>query len=74
MSKKMSVFNPNKAAEAMEIQFSYPYERKITNDDIKLSETDTCIYVFARQSSEGYDRKLGNNDYDLFVGNRNRKY
>jgi beta-glucosidase len=65
MSKKTSVFNPNRASEAMEIQFSYPYGRKITDDDINLSETDTCIYVFARQSGEGSDRKLNNNDYNL---------
>ena len=38
--------------------YSYPYGRPITLEDVKKSETDTCIYVIARQSGEGHDRKL----------------
>ncbi|MFW6120288.1 MAG: glycoside hydrolase family 3 C-terminal domain-containing protein, partial [Petrotogales bacterium] len=65
MSIKMRSFNSDRANEAMKIQFVYPYGRKITDNDVKLSDTDTCIYVVARQAGEGADRKLDNNDYTL---------
>ena len=38
--------------------YAYPFGRPITKEDIKNSDTDTCIYVIARQSGEGHDRKL----------------
>ena len=38
--------------------YAYPYGRPITLEDVENSETDTCIYVIARQSGEGHDRKL----------------
>lgn len=43
----------------------YPYGRKITLQDVKESQTDTCIYVIARQSGEGCERKLESNDFML---------
>ncbi|MDY5846521.1 MAG: glycoside hydrolase family 3 N-terminal domain-containing protein [Bariatricus sp.] len=43
----------------------YPYGRKITQKDLEESHTDTCIYVVARQSGEGNDRSLENNDFSL---------
>lgn len=43
----------------------YPFGRQITARDVKESDTDTCIYVVARQSGEGTDRKLENNDFYL---------
>lgn len=45
--------------------FRHPYGREITDTDIKESETDTCIYVVARQAGEGGDRRLDNDDYIL---------
>lgn len=38
--------------------YSYPFGRPITTEDVENSDTDTCIYVVARQSGEGHDRKL----------------
>lgn len=43
----------------------YPFGRKITLQDVEESQTDTCIYVVARQSGEGTDRNLENHDFCL---------
>ncbi len=43
----------------------YPFGRLITEQDVTDSDTDTCIYVVARQSGEGNDRKLDNHDFQL---------
>lgn len=45
--------------------FVYPFGRLITEQDVLKSGTDTCIYVIARQSGEGSDRKIRNNDFHL---------
>lgn len=37
--------------------FIYPSGREVTEKDVANSATDTCIYVIARQSGEGSDRK-----------------
>jgi len=62
ITKQMRLFRFN---EVMESPFRYPYGREITGADIGESETDTCIYVVARQAGEGADRKLDNGDYSL---------
>lgn len=45
--------------------FQYPFGPEITQEDIKASDTDTCIYVVTRQAGEGGDRKLEGQDYTL---------
>lgn len=45
--------------------YLFPFGRLITEEDVAQSDTDTCIYVVARQSGEGKDRKLENNDFQL---------
>ncbi|WP_163192139.1 glycoside hydrolase family 3 protein [Clostridium thermarum] len=45
--------------------FKYPHGREISHEDIEESDTDTCIYVVARQAGEGADRKLDNGEYNL---------
>lgn len=37
--------------------FIYPSGRAVTEQDVKDSNTDTCVYVLSRQSGEGSDRK-----------------
>ena len=37
--------------------FVYPAGRAVTEADVAASKTDTCLYVIARQSGEGSDRK-----------------
>ena len=43
--------------------YRYPSGRAITAEDIAASNTDTAIYVLARQAGEGNDRKLEKGDY-----------
>ena len=45
--------------------YLYPFGRDITKHDVEKSSTDTCIYIVARQSGEGAERKLENNDFQL---------
>ncbi len=65
ISSKVNIFNVYNLSELMKTPFRYPRGREITTDDIESSETSTCIYVVARQSGEGSDRKLDENDYNL---------
>ena len=37
--------------------FVYPAGRAVNEEDVAASKTDTCLYVIARQSGEGSDRK-----------------
>ena len=45
--------------------YTVPVGPEITEQDIKLSNTDTAIYVVARQAGEGSDRKLEDGANDL---------
>ena len=39
--------------------------RCVNQEDVKNADTDTCIYVIARQAGEGVDRKLKKGDFYL---------
>lgn len=45
--------------------YRYPFGQEITQTDIKNSDTDTCIYVVARQAGEGADRRIEEYENDL---------
>lgn len=45
--------------------FRTPAGRRITEEDVKTSDTDSCIYVLSRQAGEGGDRKAEKGDYFL---------
>lgn len=45
--------------------FQWPAGRRVTSDDIAASDTDTAIYVIARQAGEGADRKFEPGDWFL---------
>lgn len=45
--------------------YQYPFGQPVTIEDINDSDTDTCIYVVARQAGESADRKLKSFDYSL---------
>ena len=45
--------------------FVYPIGRKIDENDVRKSQTDTAIYVVARQAGESGDKKLESGDYDF---------
>ncbi|MCH5193853.1 MAG: glycoside hydrolase family 3 C-terminal domain-containing protein [Oscillospiraceae bacterium] len=52
------------------VSFSYPFLKpspaEITQQDITASDTDTAVYVIARISGEGADRKCERGDYLLY--------
>ena len=45
--------------------FRTPAGRRITEEDVSGSQTDSCIYVLSRQAGEGGDRKAEKGDYFL---------
>ena len=45
--------------------YQYPFGQPVTVRDIKDSDTDTCIYVVARQAGESADRRLERHEYSL---------
>ena len=52
-------------ANIMASPYQYPFGQPVTLGDIMRSDTDTCIYVIARQAGEGADRKLKSFEYSL---------
>ncbi|MCM1532380.1 MAG: glycoside hydrolase family 3 C-terminal domain-containing protein [Ruminococcus flavefaciens] len=58
-------------AKISEFKLAYPVGDEITPEDLS-DDTDTCVYVIARQAGEGDDRKLEKGDFylsDLEVNN-----
>ncbi|MCH5348684.1 MAG: glycoside hydrolase family 3 C-terminal domain-containing protein, partial [Oscillospiraceae bacterium] len=58
------------------VSFSYPFlepsPADITPEDIAASDTDTAVYVIARISGEGADRKCQRGDYLLYDEERSQ--
>lgn len=46
--------------------FKEPAIQEVTDEDIRTSDTDTAVYVLARNSGEGKDRTPAEGDYELF--------
>ena len=63
--KKLRRLDANVLINLMSNPYRYPFGQPITEEDVALSQTDTCIYVVARQAGEGADRKLDNGDNSL---------
>ena len=45
--------------------YQHPFGDPVTIENVNESDTDTCIYVIARQAGESADRKLKNFEYSL---------
>lgn len=65
IKKSISLFNLPSLARLMNEVFLYPEGRAVTAQDIAASETDTCIYVLARQSGEGADRRPDAGEFSI---------
>jgi len=63
--KKLFSIKSSDRINLMEDGFQYPPGRLISDEDIKASACETCIYVIARQAGECTDRKLAKHDYSL---------
>lgn len=57
--------------ESLGNPYKDPDEPRVTQEDIAASDTDTAVYVLARNSGEGKDRAPVSGDYEL---SENEKY
>ena len=64
-SLKLSLKNISDIINIMGNPMLYPVGRAITDEDIAASDTDTAIYIVARQAGEGADKKLERGEFDL---------
>ncbi len=53
----LKIRNGTDANNILGKSFIYPAGRPVTEQDVRESDTDTCVYVLSRQSGEGSDRK-----------------
>ena len=56
---------PSEIMNFMSVPYQYPFGQPVTEADIQASDTDTCIYVVARQAGEGGDKRLEGGEYSL---------
>ena len=66
--KQLNILKPNTIMEMMFSSFFLPDGVDITEEDVRASDTDSCIYVLSRQAGEGGDRKLEKGDFLLSDG------
>ena len=63
--KKLLTLNFGEMMNIIGNPFQHPFGRQITEKDVTESDTDTCVYVVARQAGEGADRRIEKNEYSL---------
>ena len=63
--KRVSILKPKSIMEMLFDNFRPPVGRLITEEDVRLSDTDSCVYVLSRQAGEGGDRKAEKGDMFL---------
>lgn len=63
--RKLRRMTPSEIMNYMSVPYQYPFGQPITEQDINESDTDTCIYVIARQAGEGSDKRLEGGEYAL---------
>ncbi|MCR4634395.1 MAG: glycoside hydrolase family 3 C-terminal domain-containing protein [Erysipelotrichaceae bacterium] len=55
--KKLFPISVKVLAALMAAEYAYPSGDPISEEEVKGSDADTCIYVVSRQSGEGHDRR-----------------
>ncbi len=55
--KKLLQFSTKVLADLLAAEYLYPSGDRISEEEVRNSGTDTCVYVLSRQSGEGHDRK-----------------
>ncbi|MBE6951896.1 MAG: hypothetical protein E7451_11295 [Ruminococcaceae bacterium] len=63
--KRVNLLKPNSIMQMLFDNFRTPAGPAITENYVNQSDTDSCIYVVARQAGEGGDRKAEQGDYLL---------
>ena len=63
--KRVNLLKPKSIMNMLFDNFRAPIGRPITSEDVKGSDTDSCIYVLSRQAGEGGDRKAEKGDFFL---------
>ena len=63
--KKLLTLNFAEMLNIIGSPFQHPFGRQITERDVMESDTDTCVYVVARQAGEGADRRIEKYEYSL---------
>ena len=63
--KRVNVLKPNSIMEMLFENFRTPAGPEITENHVKISDTDSCVYVVSRQAGEGGDRKAEKGDFFL---------
>ena len=63
--KRLNIFKPNSIMQMLFDNFRSPGGPAITEEDVRLSDTDQCVYVISRQAGEGGDRKVEKGDFCL---------
>lgn len=63
--KQLLSLNMSEIMNIVASPYQYPFGQGITIKDIEASDTDTCIYVVARQAGEGADKRLERDEYSL---------
>ena len=53
------------SAETAMINYRQPEHRPVNQNDFESSTKDMAVYVVSRQSGEGADKKIADNDFDL---------
>ena len=63
--KRINILNLKSFTEMMFDNFQAPIGRAVTLEDVRGSDTDTCVYVLSRQAGEAADRKAEKGDLFL---------
>ena len=63
--KRVNIFKLDSIMQMLFDNFRLPSGKCPTEEDVRLSDTDSCIYVVARQAGEGGDRKAEAGDFCL---------
>jgi len=63
--KRLNLLKLHDIMQMLFDNFKTPAGKPITEEDVRLSDTDSCIYVLSRQAGEGGDRKVEKGDLYL---------
>ena len=63
--KRINLLKLNDIMQMLFDDFKPPVGRPVTEEDVRSSDTDSCIYVLSRQAGEGGDRKAEKGDLYL---------